>query len=197
MGKRAPVEIVFGIGINDLKAGRKCPFFQRWRNMLDRCYGQSGRRNYASYVDCTVAPEWLVFSVFKAWMMRQPWEGGHLDKDLLFPGNRVYGPEFCVFVDAQTNTLLNQQVGNRGEYPIGVSLDKSRGGFQSKIRRYRRTYNLGRYSDPMIAHSVWQREKARLIREIALTQTDWRVAVALEMRADMLDEDRRLGRESR
>ncbi len=189
------VNIVFGVGINDLKAGRRCQFFVRWYAMLGRCYGPPQKAN-RSYEKCTVAPEWLVFSNFKAWMVRQPWEGMHLDKDLLFPGNKVYGPEYCVFVDAQTNTLLNQQKGTRGKYPIGVSWDKSREAFQSKIRRYHRSYNLGRYSDPMVAHSVWQREKALLIREVALAQRDWRVRVALERWADMLDEDRRLGRES-
>ena len=191
-----PIDVLFGVGINDLKVGRSYPFFQRWRNMLDRCYGPAGRRQYRAYAGCTVAPEWLVFSNFRAWMLRQPWEGNHLDKDLLFPGNKVYSPEFCVFVDAQTNTLLNQQLDKRGKYPIGVSFDKSRGSFQSKIRRYSRTYNLGRYGDPMVAHSVWQREKALLIREIALTQRDWRVRTALVSWADRLDEDRRLGRES-
>lgn len=189
-------KLLFGVGINDLGLSSKDPFFQCWRNMLDRCYGPAERKSFFCYEGCEVAREWLVLSVFREWMLRQNWREKQLDKDILFPGNKLYSPEACVFVDAQTNTVLNTQLKSRGKYPLGVSFDKSRGCYQAQIKRNCRAINLGRFSNPMDAHTAWQREKAAIIREIAVKQTDWRVKAALFGRADQLDTDRMLNMET-
>lgn len=70
----------------------RCPYYQRWSNMLERCYSKRLHKDRPSYSDCSVVPEWLSFMSFRAWMMEQVWEGKHLDKDLLFPNNKIYAP---------------------------------------------------------------------------------------------------------
>lgn len=185
---------VHGVGINDSDV--RDSFYWTWVAMLDRCYNPKVKPRNVTYAGCTVAPEWLTFSNFKAWMLRQPWQGCHLDKDILFPGNRIYSPETCVFITPQTNTVLSDCARARGDYPIGVSYDKSRGLFLSRVRRQMVTYNLGRFSDPMDAHAAWQREKAKIIREIAEQQVDWRVGAALLARAEKLDNNRLRGVET-
>ena len=52
-------------------------------------------------------------------MEKQDWEGKFIDKDLLFPGNKVYGPDTCVFVTRQLNNLFTDH-GGRGPHKQGV-----------------------------------------------------------------------------
>lgn len=203
MGKR---KLIFGVGINDADypvavGGRGAkitfdPIYRTWFCMLRRCYSKAHQVRQVTYIGCTVAPEWLTFSNFRDWMLRQPWQGRQIDKDILFPGNKVYSPEVCVFVTQETNLLLVDRGNERGEHPLGVTYDKSRGLFQGKVSKDARTVNLGRFSNPMDAHGAWQREKAKIIRTVAAQQDDWRVEIALLARADQLDNDRLLGLET-
>lgn len=111
--------LVFGVGINDadynvIKYERingkqkrvwSCPFYIKWRAMLERCYSDLYHDRKPTYTECTVIPQWFTFSSFKTWMQTQHWEGKELDKDILFPGNKVYGPDTCVFVGKRLNTF--------------------------------------------------------------------------------------------
>jgi len=41
-------------------------------------------------------------------MERQDWEGKHLDKDILIPGNKIYSPDRCIFVSSLINLLIDK-----------------------------------------------------------------------------------------
>lgn len=113
MGRR---KLVAGVGLNDSeepvvkfhtekgskKVSYRCPYYNKWSNMIQRCYSDSARRPYW-FVE--VCKEWLTFSNFKKWMERQDWEGKELDKDLKGNGF-LYSPESCCFVSQRTNTLM-------------------------------------------------------------------------------------------
>lgn len=95
-------ELVYGVGVDDLDYPKKkllpngkysfCPYYQRWRGMIRRCYSKAQLGKNPNYEGCTVCDEWLTFSNFKSWMEKQDWEGKELDKDLLVRGNKVYSP---------------------------------------------------------------------------------------------------------
>ena len=83
-GKR----LVYGVGVNDdshpvtsyirTKDGKKlqnwvCPFYKKWRSMLQRCYDPKNINRQPAYINCFVCEEWLTFSNFKAWMEQQDW----------------------------------------------------------------------------------------------------------------------------
>lgn len=73
-----------------------------WHNMFKRCYGG----DYPSYSDCTVCDEWHNFQVFAEWYNNNlPLDGNKydLDKDIKVKGNRVYHPDFCLFVSPFIN----------------------------------------------------------------------------------------------
>jgi hypothetical protein len=98
---------VYGVGINDADyitiyksngSTLTCPFYRRWKNMLSRCYDKKYLERNKTYKDCSVCKEWLTFSNFKAWMIKQDWRGNHLDKDITSQGNKVYSPNLCLFV---------------------------------------------------------------------------------------------------
>lgn len=106
----------------------KC--YLTWRNMLKRCY--STEKKYEEYrrQGITVCEEWLDFNVFKQWFLRNYYEvegeSMHLDKDILCHGNKVYCPEYCVFVPRSINMLFVRNKNIRGDLPIGVMRHKKR-----------------------------------------------------------------------
>ncbi len=186
---------IHGVGITDVEHRVATdPIYKVWVKMLQRCYSKKYQEKQPTYIGCSVCPEWHRYSAFREWVLRQPWQGRYLDKDLLHPGNTLYAPERCVFVDRLTNNLLHDHAAARGDHPLGVTFDKSRGLFSAKCNTIEsRTANLGRFSNSLDAHAAWQREKAKVIRQVASLQTDERVALALEGRAKKLDDDRTLG----
>lgn len=94
--------------VNPVVNGKRvtCPYYQCWVSMIHRCYSKSFLKLNANYQGCTIVDEWSLFSNFKEWMVKQDWKGKALDKDLLVIGNKVYGPETCMFVDQRVNSFL-------------------------------------------------------------------------------------------
>lgn len=187
-------KLVMGVGINDadypvtknkMVNGKSvctwvCPFYSRWRNMLERAYSASYQALYPTYVGCSVCDDWIYFSNFKAWMQTQDWEGKHLDKDLLYPSNKVYSSETCVFIDQKINLFLTERAARRGDWPIGVSLMKETGKYQARCATLGDGQkSLGCYDTPEEAHKVWLKFKVSVAYELAAQQTDSRVAKAL------------------
>lgn len=145
--------------------------------MLNRVYGKS----HQSYEGCSVVREWHYLSKFKTWMEKQDWEGNQLDKDILIKGNKVYGPDTCVFVTRETNMFILDKHAGRGQYPTGVCYDSSRNKFIShiSINSNGTLKFLGRFENPEEAHLAWLHAKIELAGELAEKQDDPRVAKAL------------------
>lgn len=108
MARKSKESIVYGVGINDAdyqvsKGSWRCPFYKHWKNMLARCYSPAFQRNQPLYIGCSVDPRWHRFSHFRAWMETQDWEGKQLDKDRKVLGNKVYGPDTCLWLTRKEN----------------------------------------------------------------------------------------------
>lgn len=169
---------VCGIGIRDCnsvvqvneKVGNKyklkwiCPFYLQWKSVLSRC-SLAYQAKHSHYSGTSVTPEWHRMSVFVEWMKQQPYEGMALDKDTLGMGDKVYGPERCLFVPTRINSLLTAIKSDKGDHPVGVSMT-STNKFVSRVHtgngesRY-----LGRFVCEMEAHRAWQVAKADVIDE--------------------------------
>lgn len=180
---------VYGVGINDLvddpnyhtmkcdrssgkkKVFWKCPFYQKWRSMLRRCYASNASKYAPSYNGCTVSEGWHRFSTFKKWMESQSWEGKELDKDILVPGNKVYGEDTCLFVSKKLNNLFNSR---RGEYPQGVHLKSSSTSYIAECYRDGKSNYLGSFATVEEASAVYNEYKRAYILEVAdnLTEDD-------------------------
>lgn len=182
--------LLYGVGINDSSyATRKsvdgviktCPFYVKWKSMLARCYSSKHQAKYPTYANCTVCDEWLTFSNFKKWMQTQDWKGKHLDKDLLKQGNKVYSPDFCLFVDANINTFINDQPLHRGDLPLGVYFDRDNLKFKSQCRNpfNGKNENLGRFECRHMAHIAWRKRKHELACQLADLQTNQKIKYAL------------------
>lgn len=188
-------KLVYGVGINDAdyivheyayvdgvyKMVWRCPFYRVWGSMLGRSYSKKFKARCPTYEGVSTVEQWHRFSTFRIWMLTQDWEGNQLDKDLLYRGNKEYGPETCTFVSGQVNGFVTDSAAARGEYLIGVSWHKAASKFSvscSNPFTGKREY-LGLYNDELSAHQVWKVRKLELARELAATQTDGRVAQAL------------------
>lgn len=195
------MKLVYGVGINDADyvvnlretvgytaEGKQiqstiysCPFYIKWRDMISRCYNHNFLKANPSYKDCSVVPEWHYFMTFRAWMEKQDWEGNCLDKDILVPGNKIYGPDTCVFIDQKVNKFLNEREKSRGQFPIGVDFRKVTGNYRAScwdVVTGKRKH-LGHFSSPEKAHEAWLNFKLEQACILALSQNDIRVAEAL------------------
>lgn len=185
-------KLVYGVGINDAdyvvtnyevsdEGVRRqvwvCPFYKRWRSMLQRCYDEKLQQRQPTYVGCEVVSEWHRFSVFKLWMVEQDWLGNELDKDLLGSG-KLYSPDTCCFVSPDLNKFLLDRFACRGDYPIGVSWHIHRKKFQASCRNpvTKRMEYLGLYACPEDAHDAWKRRKHAIACELSKHQADQRVS---------------------
>jgi len=200
LSKRRPK---FGVGVNDASYmvnpkidGKRsmCPYYKTWSNMIARSYSARYKEKYPTYDGCSVAKEWLTFSVFKKWMENQDWKGKQLDKDLLVIGNKEYGPATCIFVTSKINSLFLSSDASRGVYPQGVSF--SAGKYQAECRHKGRGLYLGKFKTIDEAEIAYLTFKSKLIKELAfdqclklsqnLQEALMRHAVALTCRANQL-----------
>ena len=193
-------KLVRGVGINDAdynvsrreivngkyKTIWRCPFYATWSDMLVRCYSEKYHLKQPTYKGCTVCDEWLTFSNFKAWMEQQEWRDKQLDKDLLNEGNKVYCPEWCIFVHRKINSFVTARGAARGEYMIGASWDRDAGKFKAECRNpfTGRGENLGRFKTELEAHLAWKKRKHELACQLADSEycNDPRLVEALRKR---------------
>lgn len=187
---------VYGVGTNDAdypvyiyetKDGKtravwRCPYYRSWVHMLERCYSAKWWAKHPSYVGCETSPEWYLFSTFRAWMETQDWEGKQLDKDILIPGNKVYSPDVCIFINQGLNKFLTNSVKARGPWPLGVSTWGGRFQAQCGNPFSGEHEHLGFFVAPEEAHEAWRQRKHELACQYADMQTDPRIAEALRTR---------------
>ncbi len=168
---------IYGVGINDSKyftqvtspsgSTSVCPYYLKWKAMIARCYNPNRNVCHQTYSDCTVCSEWLVFSSFKAWMKTQDWNGKQLDKDLLIPGNKEYGPQSCIFVEGRINFLLTDSRSSKGEFQTGVT--KNKGRFKARCCKVNGSRYSGSYSTEAEARAAYCKDKAKQCRNIAFS----------------------------
>lgn len=179
---RISSSLVYGVGINDLAGDAnhvtkivdslgniiwRCPFYRKWASILRRCYSKKETCKWPQYKDCTVSDEWHYFSSFKKWMEQQSWEGKHIDKDILVPGNKVYGKEFCLFVSQPLNNILHTNDHIRGECAKGVSIKPSTDKYQARISKNGKEYYLGVFDTIEEAAVAYECARREYIQEVA------------------------------
>lgn len=126
-----------------------------------------------SYIDCTNA--FPSESYFRAWASVQVGfyeKGFELDKDILVKGNRVYGPDTCVFVPAEVNACLAgcYKAKRRGQYPIGVCFNKGSGTFVAQMNKDRSKSldkYLGSFKTVEEAFACYKQAKEEKIKRLA------------------------------
>lgn len=175
------MQLICGVGINDAGVSSKDKAYSRWIDMLRRCYTSEvwKKTKYQTYQDCLVADDWKYLSAFREWAHSEPgFNHPHacLDKDILIFGNKIYSPDSSTFVPREINIALTFSNAKRGEYPLGVHLDR----VYSTGNVYRVSLNrgdLGRvfknFRDVDEAASYYREEKVKHISYLADKYRDW------------------------
>ena len=97
--------VICGVGFIGEGERYKLKTYRTWFFMLARCYDAETQRRNPSYIGCTVVPEWHNYQNFALWYEENYEPGLQLDKDIRIPGNRVYGPDTCMFVTQAENSI--------------------------------------------------------------------------------------------
>lgn len=173
MGRKR--SLVFGHGYNTLDSvptsinGKHTFEHRTWCNMLKRCYGQTESCKNKTYWDKVVCDDWLDYKNFYEWITNVKYrqEGWQLDKDLLRKGNKVYGPEFCVFLPPALNAVILSCKASRGDLPVGVHFDKARGKFKATCCNEHGKQWQKRFNTSEEAFKAYKQEKERVISSLA------------------------------
>lgn len=172
-------KLVHGWGINDvdyavtkvevIEGKRKqvwvCPYYKDWKEILKRCFCKGFKENNPTYQKCTVTHEWKYLSNFIKWVDEQPnrdWMNCHLDKDLLFAGNKHYSPTTVVYIPRLINVFILDCDGRRGDLLIGASPSRRNNKpYQSACSNpfTKKRESLGRFYTELEAHLAWKAKK--------------------------------------
>lgn len=140
--------------------------YKCWGTMIARCYCISKKNDYPAYVGITtMCEEWLNFQNFAKWYEENHYdvpsnERMHIDKDILFSGNKVYSPDTCIFVPQRINMLFTNKSNKKG-LPNGLS---------KNIKGYSVRYNgllIGEYETLEEAFEKYAIAKKEAILNIA------------------------------
>ena len=147
--------------------------YSTWHNMLTRCYNEENSSKRPTYIDCNVSENFKHYTYFYEWCQEQIGfnnEDWHLDKDLLFKGNKLYSEYTCVFLPREINILFTTRVRFRGESPIGVHFSNRKGKYVAQISdgksKGNRTH-LGLFNDEYSAFCAYKEAKEIKIKELA------------------------------
>jgi Fe-S-cluster formation regulator IscX/YfhJ len=143
--------------------------YRMWNSMLQRASVKYIEQR-PSYAGTSVDPAFVRFADFAAWAMQQVgWDAddAQLDKDLLCKGNRVYGPEFCVFLPLRINSLIITNASRRGELPVGVRKARTHGKYEARVNNSGVKIGLGTHTTPEAAFLAYKAGKEALLRRVA------------------------------
>lgn len=173
---KSGVKLVAGVGFNDgtyPSVGTK--EHSLWRSMLARCYTERNLLNKPAYRGCKVSENFKMYTYFYEWCNEQIGfkeydSKGHmfaLDKDLLVKGNKEYSEYTCIFIPMEINNIIVKSDSSRGEYPLGVSYDKERDKFQSRMWVDNKPKFLGRFDTVEDAFAKYKESKEDHIKFVA------------------------------
>lgn len=154
-----------GLGDHAVKIGtEKTQAYRVWHEMIARCYAEKQKEKCPTYFNiATVCEEWKCFQRFADWYEQERYECDerlHLDKDILYSGNKVYSPYTCMLVPQRINSIFSNKSNNR-KLPTGVKKDK-----QGYIAEYSGR-KLGVFKTIEKAFDAYAREKEKTIKQIA------------------------------
>ena len=159
--------LICGVGVNDIYGSKNDRSYNTWCHMIKRCYMKSKKFN--AYKDCYVCDEWKIFSNFKKFYDENCHDSTfHLDKDIIFQGNKEYSPQTCVFVPMEINECIKSEWSNNKTLPLGVTKTKY-GKYRSRCRieKGEGETHIGVYENEKEAFYAYREFKKKRLKEMA------------------------------
>jgi len=187
------IQINEEVGKTDGKRVRRCvwicPYYLKWKGMLRRVLCPKFTNKNKNYYGCTIESSWRYFSNFIKWVDSQPnrdWQNCDLDKDLIYSGNKHYGPDTCFFINGKLNSFLLDRSNDNGPHMLGVHWNKNSKSFQAYCNnpfvKGGKGKHLGYFDSELEAHLAWKAKKHEYACALAELQDDLRVATSLRTR---------------
>jgi len=103
--------------------GKVVESYNVWHDMIRRCYSEKSKEKFQAYFHiCMVSKLWHNYQNFAEWFNENKYEVDgrlHIDKDILYPGNKIYCPDTCLLVPQRINMLFLNKPNKRG-LPNGI-----------------------------------------------------------------------------
>lgn len=163
---------VFGVGYLGFgrhkasSMGKKSLAYETWSGVLERCYSDSFQKRSPTYKGCSVDNRWHNFQEFANYFEVNYKDGFQLDKDLLVLGNKIYGPDTCIFIPHRVNTFLIKCKSVEGNL-VGVCHKKLTNKYIALCNRGTgRQTHLGTFDTKEGAHEAWVLFKLKMALRI-------------------------------
>lgn len=174
---------VYGVGVVGKKYINEDEEFayMLWSGMLNRVTTSENSDKacrFSHYIDVTCSDDFLYFCKFRDWLFSldnyndayTAWKMYgwifQLDKDILYPGRRVYSSDACILVPLYVNSSIVSRYEKR-DYPTGVYVQTNKSGVRISISRaaidlksYRKCFGFVKYNCDTENRDYW--------REVAL-----------------------------
>lgn len=142
-----------------------------WKMIVHRA---SGKLRNPIYKSCTLHPDFADFDKYCSWRAQAPFAGAaddngkkyQIDKDILVPKNKQYGPNTCPFVPPIVNAYF-ASISNRDYHTIGTSTQKWKKGYWASIMLENKLTHLGCYATLQEANAKYIEAKIRWGQELA------------------------------
>lgn len=160
-----------GVGVHKSREGGVLnKTYNTWAGMLGRVYCEKSQLLNPSYIGCSVVEHWHNFQNFAEWYESQKFYGVgyHLDKDILFEGNKIYSPETCCLVPRKINNLLVSKFSKNSGEPQGVCFDTSRGKYLFQISLGDKGKLSKRFDSSEEAETAYKEAKESQVKDVAL-----------------------------
>lgn len=146
--------------------GVKTAEYVAWQGAARRCYCPIYHKNKPTYEKCTMSEDWKDFQIFGSWFVKQMGfdKGWHLDKDVLFKGNKLYSSETCCLLPPEINMLLTNIKTKDSDLPVGVARNGNL--FNASVAKYGKVVSLGNYTTPEEAFYVYKEAKEEHIKHL-------------------------------
>lgn len=163
---------VYGVGYigygpyKPFKNGKMTKGYSVWTGIISRVYNQHALKLHPAYKGCSVVPEWHNYQNFAEWYYSNlPSDEGdfEVDKDLLYKGNRIYGPNQCTIIPGEINREMVLSSNRRGKYPIGIYWRESRQRFIVKIGKK----NIGETKTIEEGFAIYKKAKEKRYKQLA------------------------------
>ena len=150
--------------------------YEYWSHMIERCFSEKFKNKKICYKDVICCNEWVCYSNFKIFFEQNYYEiegeRMHLDKDILYKGNKIYSPKTCIFVPQRINSLFTKSNALRGNLPIGVK-DSRHNKFVASCaiacNNYKKSkdIHIGTFNTPEEAFNAYKTFKEKYIKQVA------------------------------
>ena len=101
------------LGVGRFATNNNCVEYVTWKDMLERCYSEKDKNDHLSYFGISeVCRDWWDYQNFGEWYETNKYDVNerlHLDKDILYAGNKIYSPYHCLLVPQRINMLFLQK----------------------------------------------------------------------------------------